>query len=152
MSRSTFYRAFLIRPKICCLHPKFGSKQQILGLIRKALYTVDFDCNGNMATEWLGESTKLFYWKRICLSLDRLDFQWGFIRWSLRSQCTQCIECTLCDQLAAPLRKRFCCFFLACGPASRFSYGTSQYWGMMDILVSWFCSDFLGPLDKTQII
>ena len=33
------YRAFLIRPKICCLLPKFGGKQQILGLIRKALYT-----------------------------------------------------------------------------------------------------------------
>ena len=34
-----FYWAFLIRPKICCLPPNFGSKQQILGLIRKALLT-----------------------------------------------------------------------------------------------------------------
>ena len=32
------YRAFLIRPKICRLLLKFGGKQQILGLIRKALY------------------------------------------------------------------------------------------------------------------
>ena len=74
------------------------------------MYTVDFYCNRNMATEWLGESTKLFYWERLCASLDYLDFQWGSIRWSLRSQCTQCIAYTLCDQLVAPLRKRFCWF------------------------------------------
>ena len=72
--------------------------------------SVDFDCNRNIATEWLGESTKLFYWERICVSLNCLDFQWGSIQWSLRSQCTQCISSTLCDQLAAPLRKRFCWF------------------------------------------
>ena len=35
---NSVYRAFLIRPKICCLPPKFGGKQQILGLIRNALY------------------------------------------------------------------------------------------------------------------
>ena len=36
--RHSGYSAFLIRPKICCLLLNFRCKQQILGLIRKALY------------------------------------------------------------------------------------------------------------------
>ena len=37
LSAPSQYRAFLIRPKICCLPQKFRGKQHILGLIRKAL-------------------------------------------------------------------------------------------------------------------
>ena len=56
---------------------------------------------------FLIDSAKLFDWM---LSLNGLDSQRESIGWSLKSQCTQCVSCTICDQLTAPLRIRFCWF------------------------------------------